>query len=222
MQSFRELKPVSRWMIVSCGSLALAVILIASIPDVRHSLLRSAGRALVAQDAPAKADVIVVSTDAMGAGFLESADLVKAGFATRVAIFDRIPNRVQLEFARRGIQSLDLKRVSIELLRALGLTDIVVIPSAVVGTEDEGQVLQRWCTANSIHSLVFVSTPDHSRRTRRVLVRALQSHGVTVTVRYSKYSEFDPDNWWLSREGQRTEAVEMEKLLLDVLRHPFS
>jgi hypothetical protein len=222
MRSFRELKPASRWIVILSGVVALGVIIVASAPGPRHSLLRSAGRALVAEDAPAKADIVVVSTDAMGAGFLESADLVKGGFATRVAIFDRTPNRVQLEFARRGIQSLDLKLVSIQLLRALGLTDIVVIPSAVVGTEDEGQVLQRWCAANSIHSLVFVSTPDHSRRTRRVLIRALGLHGVTVTVRYSKYSEFDPDTWWLSREGQRTEAVEMEKLLLDVARHPLS
>jgi hypothetical protein len=40
-------------------------------------------------------------------------------------------------------------------------------------------------------------------------------------VRYSRYSEFDPDSWWLTRGGQRIQAVESEKLLLDLLRHPF-
>jgi len=221
LRPFRELTPVSRWTSVLFGIVVLGAVVTAGVPELRRSVLRTVGRALVAQDVPAKADIIVISTDVMGAGILESADLVKAGFATRVAIFDRAPNRVQLEFARRGVQSLDLNRVSIQLLRSLGLTDIVVIPSAVVGTEDEGQVLLSWCTANAIHSIVFVSTPDHSRRTRRVLDRALESRGIAVTVRYSKYSEFDPDGWWLSREGQRTEAVEMEKLLLDLLRHPF-
>jgi hypothetical protein len=209
-------------MIALCGAVLLGVIVVVGVPDLRHALLRSAGQALVAQDIPAKADIIVISTDVMGAGILESADLVKAGFATRVAIFDRTPNRVQMEFARRGVQSLDMKRVSIQLLHAVGITDVQVIPSAVVGTEDEGHVLQSWCTANGIHSILFVSTPDHSRRTRRVLDRALGQRGITVMVHYSKYSEFDPASWWLTREGQRTEAIELEKLLLDVLRHPLS
>jgi uncharacterized SAM-binding protein YcdF (DUF218 family) len=221
MRTFRELKAGRRWLIILAVVAVLAVIVTLGVPGLRRSLLRSAGHALVAQDVPTRADVIIISTDVMGAGILESADLVKAGVATRVAIFDRTPNQVQLEFARRGIQSVDYKQVSVQLLRALGLTDILVIP-AVVGTEDEGKVLQRWCAANSIRSIVFVSTPDHSRRTRRVLDRALGKGGIAVTVRYSKYSEFDPDTWWSSREGQRTEAVELQKLLLDLLRHPFS
>ena len=57
-----------------------------------------------------------------------------------MAIFDRPPNRVQLEFERRGIKSIDYNQVSVQLLRQLGLTDVLVIP-AVVGTEDEGKVL---------------------------------------------------------------------------------
>ena len=220
MRPFPEFEPRRRLPVLGAVTV-LAIIAVLAVPGLRHSLLRSAGHALVAQDAPTRADVIIVSTDVMGAGLLESADLVNAGVAPRVAIFDRPPNRVQLEFERRGIKSIDYNQVSVQLLRQLGLTDVLVIP-AVVGTEDEGKVLQRWCAANSIHSIVFVSTPDHSRRTRRVLNRSLRPDGVAVTVKYSKYSDFDPDSWWLSREGQRTEAVEMEKLLLDLLRHPFS
>lgn len=222
MRSFREIKASSRWLIVLLSLLASAVVVVGAVPDVRRLLLRSVGHALVAQDAPRKAEIIVVSTDAMGAGFLESADLVKAGLATRIAIFDRAPSRVQLEFARRGVQSLDVKAFSIQLLHTLGMTDVVVIPTVVTGTEDEGKALQSWCIANAIHSIVFVSTPDHSRRTRRVLERSLGQRGIVVTVRYSKYSDFDPDSWWHTRTGQRTEAVEMEKLLLDLLRYPLS
>jgi hypothetical protein len=220
MPSFRDLKPFSRSLIVLLSLLALATVVVGGFPGVRRSLLRSAGHALVAQDAPRKAEVIVVSTDAMGAGFLETADLVKAGLATRVAIFERPPSRVQLEFARRGVHGVDTKAISIQLLHTLGMTDVVIIPTPVAGTEDEGKVLQSWCIANTIHSIVFISTPDHSRRTRRVLDRALGQRGITVTLRYSKYSDFDPDNWWLTRTGQRIELTEMEKLLLDLARHP--
>jgi uncharacterized SAM-binding protein YcdF (DUF218 family) len=198
----------------------LGAVSVASVPGWRHSLLRAAGWALVAQDAPAKADIIVVSSDSLGEGALEAADLVKAGFASRVAIFDRIDTELQRELVRRGAPPYDLKGFLIRVLRSQGVSDIVLLPE-VVGTVDEGRVLQQWCVANSIHSLLFVSVTDHSRRTRRVLDRALGQHGVRVMVRYSRWSQFNPDSWWQSRDGQRVQIMESEKLLVDVLRHPF-
>src|SRR5882757_10334957 len=132
MPLFRDLKPAVRFAIGVLGIVALATVVAASVPGLRHSLLRSAGWALVAEDPPAKADIIVISSDALGAGILEAADLARAGFASRVAIFDRPGTRISRELARRGVQSLDLKGFSMQLLRGLGLTDITVIP-AVVG-----------------------------------------------------------------------------------------
>ncbi|MFL6604061.1 MAG: hypothetical protein ACJ8R9_22410 [Steroidobacteraceae bacterium] len=220
MPLFRDLKPAVRWTLVLLSLLTLSAVTVASAPGLRHSLLRSAGWALVAEDPPEKTDIIVISTDALGAGILEAADLAHAGFGSRIAIFDRPESRMAREFARRGVQPLDLKSVSIQLLRGLGITDVTVIP-AVVGTVDEGKVLQQWCAANSIHSILFVSVRDHSRRTRRVLNRALGPGGVRVVVRYARFSEFDPDTWWQSRAGQRVQAIESEKLLVDLLRHPF-
>jgi len=70
--------------------------------------------------------------------------------------------------------------------------------------------------------VVFVSTIDHSHRTARVLTRATRGRGLEVRVRGSRYSDFDPDAWWKSRRGIRTEIIESEKLLVDMLLHPFS
>jgi hypothetical protein len=190
------------------------------IAPVRHSLLRSAGWTLVAEDAPEKADLIVVSSDLLDAGYAEAADLVKAGYAGRVAIFTRPVTRIQKELERRGVEPIDLKSVSIRILGGLGVTNVELLPP-VVGTVDEGQVLRQWCVAHSIHSIIFVSVADHSRRTRRVLKRALTPSGITVRVRYARYSDFDPDAWWLTRSGQRVLIVESQKLLLDFFRHPF-
>jgi hypothetical protein len=210
----------SRWALILLSIATLAVAISASVPALRHSLLRSAGWALVAEDSPAKADIIVVSSDALSAGMLEAADLFKAGFATRVAIFNRPVTRLQRELVRRGAPTIDPAAFSLQVLHSQGVTDVVLIPP-VVGTVDEGSVLQQWCAANSIHSLLFISVTDHSRRTRRVLDRALGRHGIRVVVRYARWSEFDPDSWWQSRAGQRVQIIESQKLLLDVLRHPF-
>jgi hypothetical protein len=220
MTLFRGIRPARRWTLVLLGSLVVAIGTVAGVPVWRHSLLRAAGWALVAQDAPAKADIVVVSSDSLGAGMLEAADLVKAGFASRVAIFHRKETALQKELVRRDAPRYDLEGFSIQVLRSQGVTDIVVLPE-VVGTVDEGQVLQRWCAANFIRSLLFISVTDHSRRTRRVLDRALGQHGVKVMVRYTRWSPFDPDSWWQTRDGQRTQITESEKLLVDILRHPF-
>jgi len=220
MPLIRDLRPGRRWTIVLLGLATLAAVIAASVPNVRQSLLKSAGWALVAQDPLAKADIVVIASDALGAGVLEAADLVRAGYASRIAIFERPETPLSHEFERRGLRALDLTSFYTQILHALGVTDIVVIPS-VVGTVDEGKMLQRWCAANSIHSILFVSVTDHSRRTRRVLDRALRPQGVRVTLRYARFSDFDPDSWWRTRGGQRVQAVESEKLLLDIVRHPF-
>ncbi|HWM65611.1 MAG TPA: hypothetical protein VNO35_03435 [Steroidobacteraceae bacterium] len=214
------LRPARRWALLLLGIFVLATVSVASVPAWRHALLRSIGWALVAQDDLAKADIIVVSSDSLGAGMLEAADLVKAGFAPRVAIFDRPQTPLQRELLRRRAPPYDPRAFAIRVLQSQGVSDFVKL-AAVMGTTDEGRVLQQWCAANSIHSVIFVSVSDHSRRTRRVLDRALGRHGVKVIVRYTHWSEFDPDTWWQNRDGQRIQIEESEKLLVDILRHPF-
>lgn len=183
-------------------------------------MLRSVGRALVAQDAPASADWVVIATDVPGPGVLEAADLVHAGFTSRVAVFDRPVSAVDRELIRRGAEPPRIIELAIRQLHELGVQHIELIPP-VVGTVDEGKVLRDWCVAHSIHSILFVAATDHSRRARRVLDRALERHGIQVTVRYARFSEFDPDHWWESRSGQRTLLIEAQKLLLDLVVHPF-
>jgi hypothetical protein len=43
-----------------------------------------------------------------------------------------------------------------------------------------------------------------------------------VIVRSARYSSFDPESWWTTRDGLRTEIVEVQKLLFDIVRHPIS
>ena len=50
----------------------------------------------------------------------------------------------------------------------------------------------------------------------------MKGRPVTVRVHSSRYARFDPDRWWQTRTGLRTGIVELQKLLLDIARHPFS
>jgi uncharacterized SAM-binding protein YcdF (DUF218 family) len=213
-------RPIKRVVATLVLVTVLATGVAVSIPSSRHSMLRWAGWALVAEDAPAKADIIVVSSDSLNAGYLEAADLVKAGYATRVAVFSLPVSAPRAELARRGVAVAEPTTEAVRILKGLGVSDVQLI-APVVGTVDGGRVLQEWCAANSIHSLLFVSVTDHSRRTRRVLDRSVGRQGVRVMVRPARWSQFDPDSWWRSRNGQRTEIMEMQKLCVDLLLHPF-
>jgi hypothetical protein len=206
--------------------LVLVVVLLGAasigISAIRRPILRTAGWALVVNERVEAADVIVLASNADFAGMLEAADLVHSGVATRVAVFADPPDAVDREFIRRGIPYEDAAARSVRQLRAFGVDTIDRIPRTVAGTEDEGRVLPAWCDQHGFQSVLGVSTSDHSRRMRRVLHRSMKGHQTRVTVRSARYSNFDPDRWWESRSGIRTEVEELEKLLLDIVRHPIS
>jgi hypothetical protein len=189
---------------------------------MREPILRAAGWALVADDVPGRADIIVVTSDADGAGVLEAADLVRGGVAMRVAVFSDPPGAVDREFIRRGVSYDDAAARSVEQLLAQGVGAVEQIPRAAAGTEEEGRILPGWCDQHRFRSILVVGTLDHSRRLRRVLRRSMKGHDTRVTVRAARYSDFDPDRWWETRDGTRTAIVELEKLLLDIALHPTS
>jgi hypothetical protein len=218
---------VSRRRRAGGGLLAIAILVAAALaaPPLRTPILRAAGSALVAADSVGPADIIVVATGADGAGVLEAADLVHGGVAARVAVFADPPDPVvDREFIRRGVPYEDAAARAVRQLQALGVQAVAIeeIPRAVAGSEDEGRALPEWCDQRRFRSVVVVTTSDHSRRLRRLLRRAMTGHGTRVAVRPARYSAFNPDRWWQTREGMRTGVVELQKLALDLVRHPIS
>ncbi|OGL10834.1 MAG: hypothetical protein A3I14_01595 [Candidatus Rokubacteria bacterium RIFCSPLOWO2_02_FULL_73_56] len=215
---------IARWPRLArvLAVVVLAGALVVAVPATRVPMLRAAGWALVVDEPVERVDIIVVAVDADGAGVLEAADLVHSGIASRVAVFADPPDAVDREFLRRGVGYEDRAARSTRQLRSLGVTAVEQVPRAVAGTEAEGEVLPAWCDQNKFRSIVVVSLADHSRRLRRVLRRSMTGHQTKVTIRVARHSPFDPDRWWETRKGIRTEIVELQKLLLDVVRHPIS
>jgi hypothetical protein len=122
----------------------------------------------------------------------------------------------------RGLAYEDAGARQIRQLSWLGVTDVVQVSRTDVGTEGVGQVLPPWCDQHQFRSIVLVAARDHSRQLRRVLDRAMKGHPTRVMVRPARYSIFDPDRWWETRGGVRTEIIELQKLVLDVVLHPIS
>jgi uncharacterized SAM-binding protein YcdF (DUF218 family) len=212
----------TRWPLRITAAIALLGVVLLALPASRHAGFRAMGRTLVADDPVRPADAIVVTVDAGAAGVLEAADLVREGLSRRVALFADLPDAVDRELARRGIEYEDEATREAALLRMLGVDHVDRIPMPITGTEDEGRVFPAWCDARQLRTVIVVSSADHSRRLRRVFHRAMQGHATAVLLRPSRYSDFDPESWWRKRAGVRREIVELQKLMFDVLRHPIS
>jgi hypothetical protein len=209
--------------LLAAGAVLLVVAIALCIPASRNDILAAAGGLLVVQEpAVDSADVIVIAIDAGGAGTLEAADLVHRGVAREVAIFEDLPSPAAREFRRRGLPYDDRSAVSANQLRLLGVQNIERIPRSPSGSEREGEILPVWCAGRGFRTVVLVTSTDHSRRLSRILRHSLGHSRVKITIQTSPYSEFNPGNWWQTRDGVRVGIVELEKLVLDVIRHPLS
>jgi hypothetical protein len=200
----------------------LAVALVIAIPPTRTACLKAIGHALVLDRPIGAADVIVLSIDAGPSGVLEAVDLIGQGVSGAVAVFAEPPTRAEVELLKRGVPYQDSAAQSLRHLASLGVANITRIPTPVTGTGAEADVLPAWLTQHGYRSAIVITTSDHSRRAQRLLDRATEDRDIRVSVRPSRYSNFDPDSWWKDRRGTRTALIELQKLLLDILSHPLS
>lgn len=196
------------------------VILLGLHPSTRNWTFRHLGRWIVIQDPLEHADVALVTMEAGRAGLLEAADLVREGVVSRIAIFRYQLTVAELEMRNRGVDFEDATQRASHQLQAMRVRDVHEITAASGGTQEEGVVLPEWCTRSQIGTAIVVTSRDRSRRVGRVLRRAMNGRGTRLVVRSARHSQYDPDHWWLTRDGRRVWIVEAQKLILDILWHP--
>jgi hypothetical protein len=194
-----------------------------SVQPWREGLLRKVGQGLVHQDELRQADAIIIAVDGTAPEVLAAADLVRAGYASKVWVLTGPPDELGLEFARRGLPYADKSTVALNTLRALGVKNAELVLPRVDGTNSEIDLLPRWLKEKQYENIIFVVVADHSHRVRRMLDRTLvkEKPVPTIAVHYSEFAQYKSDDWWRSRGGIRTVIVEYQKLAIDILSHPF-
>ena len=202
----------------------LRVLIVAAVLGASAAMtpvaVRSIGGVLVATDVLEAADIIVVPGWTHESGALEAADLYQRGIASRVAVLGPAPEPSRRELVRRGVVAVGDPWV-VSLMRRLGVQTIEIIPGYSTGTDADGKLIAGWLEQNHLRSAVVVATSEHTRRLRRIMHRALKDKPVSVLVVSARFSTYEPDGWWRTRAGVRTTVTELEKLLLDVVTHPF-
>jgi hypothetical protein len=191
-----------------------------AIAPARHAALRSAGRILVASDEAQPADLIVNDVESGRAGLLTIGDLHHSQPNAAVGVLVPRGTTIDAEMQRRGIALPDL---TLEMLRQLGIRDeaMVLIPTSESGTLETTRALGEWGRRNPGKRVLVVVGPSHGRRYRRALRRVWPDGQPAPIVMTAPYALFRADDWWQSRTTVREGLVELEKLALDYVRHPW-
>lgn len=156
---------------------------------------RNAGHWLVREDALGPADVIVVLSGGLPYRALGAADIYKSGYAPEVWV--SYPVGPQQELSRLGIHFVGEEEYSREILVREGVpgNSVKILPSQLINTEEEVEEIVREMQAQGKHTVIVVTSPEHTRRVR-ALWNALVGQEPKAIVRGAPTDPFDADHWW--------------------------
>jgi len=175
--------------------LIFLLMFLAAVYLVRHPLLRVAGNFWIVQDSPQNSDAIVILSDDdfTADRATRAAQLFKEGFAPRIVASGRYlrPYASIAELMQRDLTD-----------RGVPASAVVQFPTHAQDTRDEAVALGQFLAAHGWKKILVVTSSYHTRRARYIYERVLPP-GFELRVISATDSDYDPDNWWRSRESQK-------------------
>ena len=195
--------------------IVLIILVVVSIPIL--FFYENAGHWLVVNDKLSKSDAIVVLMGSPGDRILEANDIYNDSFSKKLFfVEDNDPGR--LELRSRGINLPNDANESQLIAIQLGIPDssIIIIPGNANSTFDEATALLNYLNDNiNIDTIIIVSSASHTRRASFIFNNVLSNcdREISIIIRPSKYSEFNPENWFFDRGSRKKVVMEYIKLI---------
>ena len=175
-----------------------------------------AGRALVAEDPIARADLVVVSNADVRSAALEAVALYRAGAAPRIGLMPWRRDALDDRIRAMGVSYLGFTELAAAIMERAGVPPaaVVVLPATVDGTRSEVRAVGAYVREAGIASVVYVTTRSHTARVRRMLLREI-GPGAVVSVRAARDDPFRPDGWWRQRATARELVTEYIRWMVE-------
>jgi uncharacterized SAM-binding protein YcdF (DUF218 family) len=179
--------------ITTLVSLLFLIALCATLYFARRPILRFAAESWIVNEAPAKADAIVVLSDDnfYADRAAHAAELFRQGIAPIVVASGR---RLR---PMAGISEL-MEHDLIE--RGVPTDKIVPFPNDADNTLAQVTSIERFAGQHGWKKLILVTSNFHTRRTRYIAER-LAPADLQVSVASARDGEFDPEHWWENRKS---------------------
>jgi uncharacterized SAM-binding protein YcdF (DUF218 family) len=162
---------------------------------VRHPLMRLAGELWMVNDPAAPADVIIVLGDDNYAGdrAFHAAELYRSGIAPVVVASGRM--------LRANVGIADLIGHDLESF-GIPAASIVKFSHRASNTKQEADALSALIADRRWKRILIVTSNYHARRAEFIFERELPP-GLSVRVSGARDTEFNPESWWETRQGQK-------------------
>ncbi len=189
---------------------SMLVVWVASGP-----LLAAAGRFLVADEAPRKADAIVVLSGSVPDRILEAVDLFDEGYAPTIVLCREPENAGFRALRARGATLPRIYELNLSVARQLGVPEssLTVLERAAGSTFSEARVVLQYLSERGARSILLVTSKYHTRRAG-MIYRHLAGGSIEVIARPARTDGFDPERWWHDRMSIRRVLIEYQKLAL--------
>jgi uncharacterized SAM-binding protein YcdF (DUF218 family) len=177
-------------------------------------LLTFVGEQLVHTDPLEHVDAMVVLASGLDR-IIEAAELYSGGYAPLVVLTKDPPEPTNQFLRSHGIDAPSSEERRQQILHALGVppTAIVVLGEVIRSTADEARVFAAWSRGRPIRSVIIVTSPAHTARSRLTFADTLRDQGIRVLARPSKLARYRSDTWWHSRDTLREAFFEWQKLI---------
>lgn len=180
--------------------------------------IAGAGRLLVRVDPidPASpADVIYVLGGSRVDRWLEAVELYNAGAARHIILSRGGTEAGEVLLASRGIavpNDADIGRGVMVQHLGVPATAVEVLPEPVDNTAHEADAILERARRQGWNHIIIITASSATRRAGYAFKRVLGDN-IRVTVRQTRFDEYDPVWWWRSRVSFRQTFYEVPKLL---------
>lgn len=176
--------------------------------------LRGAGAFLITGDALERADAVVVLGGGDDQRVHAGVDLIQNSYASVLILTE--PGELE---PGGGLGSQVFRSVAIE--SGLPPSAILITDQVASSTAEEAQAVLALMAERGFHSVIVVTEPYHTQRTRLIFRRAFASSGYTARIYPVQGHWFRSNTWFLSAEGWGHALREYAKLALFALRVIF-
>jgi uncharacterized SAM-binding protein YcdF (DUF218 family) len=167
--------------------------LISVVYLARHPLLRLAGSFWIVDETPEKSDAIVMlGDDNYNADrATRAAELFKSGMAPRIVASGR--------YLRPYASVAELEQHDLTD-RGVPAAAVVRLPHRATDTREEALVISQLLSSRGWKRVILVTSNYHTRRSLYICERVFPA-GTILRVVAARDSDYDPDQWWQTREG---------------------
>lgn len=184
-------------------------------------ILTHIGDYLILEHAPQKSNLIVC----LGGGNIErgiaTIDAYREGLAPFIYISrPALPDGYDL-LKERGLDYPEEADLLAALFSSADIPESAIIRNytEVQFTLDEAQEVKKEVEQRRFKSLIIITSPTHSRRAWLTYKKVFEGSNIGIISLPTRYSGFNPENWWKERKYIKDVLLEYQKLIYYIIRY---